>query len=210
MFRRSLVTALAFLLTGISLPGQNAPLGVVIQSSGGHLNNTTASEGTTVFDGDRLFTEAGGILTLRSGLVQLTLAGDSVLFMSHNSAGLIAALDRGSVAFRVENGGTLNINAVDVHVRPQSSSPSAGQVTLEECSVLVTSRVQPLEVSAGKETKIVEEGKSYRVLIGGTCGNRSNQKPLPPGKGRFLLVPVVIGVVTVIGVHEALESPDRP
>jgi hypothetical protein len=210
MFRRSLATALSVLLTGISLSGQTSPIGAVTQSSGGHLNNTPASVGTTIYAGDRLSTEAAGTLTLRSGTVQLTLAEDSVVFMNQDGASLSGLLQRGSVAFRVESGGSLRINAVDVRVRPQSAALTAGQVTLENCAVVVTSRVQSLEVAAGKETKIVEEGKSYRVSIPGTCGTRSNPPPVAAAQGRFLAIPIAIGVITVVGVHEALESPDRP
>jgi hypothetical protein len=120
---------------------------------------------------------------------------------------LSATLQRGSVAFRVENGGVLKINAADVRIRPQSSVLTAGQVTLENCAVVVTSRVQSLEVTAGKETKIVEEGKSYRVSLEGACKNKLQA---PWIQGRFLAIPIAIGIVTIWGVHKALESPDRP
>jgi hypothetical protein len=210
MFRRSLATALSVLLTGISLSAQTSPIGAVTQSSKGHLNNTTASVGTTIYAGDRLSTEAAGTLTLRSGPVQLTLAEDSVMYMNQDGGSLSGMLERGSVAFRVESGGSLRIDAVDVRVRPQSPALAAGQLTLENCAVVVTSRVQSLEVTAGKETKIVEEGKSYRVSIPGTCGTRSNPPPVAAAQGRFLAIPIAIGVITVVGVQEALESPDRP
>lgn len=207
MFRRSLAMTLAFLLTGISLSGQTAPLGAVTQSSGGHLNNSTASVGTTIYDGDRLSTETGGVLTVRSGPVQLTLAEDSIVYMNHDDAGLTTLLQRGSVAFRVEDGGALKINAIDVHIRPQSPSLTAGQVTLEECAVLVTSRVQSLEVTAGKETKIVEEGKTYRVSLEGAC---KNKLPPPAIQSRFLAAPIAAAIIIIIGVKKGLESPDRP
>jgi hypothetical protein len=210
MFRRSLAMALSVLLTGISLSAQTSPIGAVTQSFGGHLNNTTASVGTTIYAGDRLSTEAAGTLTLRSGPVQLTLAEDSVMYMNQDGGSLSGMLERGSVAFRVESGGSLRIDAVDVRVRPQSPALAAGQLTLENCAVVVTSRVQSLEVTAGKETKIVEEGKSYRVSIPGTCGGRSSNVPQPAVHGRFLAIPIAIGVITLVGVHEALESPDRP
>lgn len=206
MFRRILAMALAFLLTGISLPAQAPALGAVTQSSGGHLNNTTVSVGTTLYNGDSLSTEAAGSLTLSAGPVQLTLAGDSAVLVNHDGAGLTATLQRGSLAFRVESGGTLKINAVDVHIRPQSAALAAGQVTLENCAVVVTSRVQSLEVTAGKETKIVEEGKSYRVSLEG-CKNG----PLAPiAPGRFLAIPIAIAIGIIIGVKKGLESPDRP
>jgi hypothetical protein len=207
MFRRILATTLAFLLTSVSLSGQATPLGAITQSSGGHLNNTTASVGTTIYDGDRLSTEAAGSLTLHSGPVQLTLAEDSVLFVNHDGPALTAMLQRGTVAFSMESGGTLTINAVDVRVRPQSSAATAGQVTLENCAVLVTSRVQSLEVTAGKETKIVEEGKSYRVSLEGACKNRG---PVPPIQSRFLAAPIAAAIIIIIGVKKGLESPDRP
>lgn len=207
MFRRSLAMALAFLLTGISLPAQAPVLGAVTQSSGGHLNNSTASVGTTIYDGDSLSTETAGSITLSAGPTQVTLAGDSAVLVNHDGAGLTATLQRGSLAFRVESGGSLKINAVDVHIRPLSSGPTAGQVTLENCAVVVTSRVQSLEVTAGKETKVVEEGKSYRVLLEGACKNRL---PPPVIQGRFLAIPIAIGIGIIIGVKKGLESPDRP
>jgi hypothetical protein len=207
MFRHILAMALAFLLTGISLPAQAPALGAVTQSSGGHLNNSTTSVGTTIYDGDSLSTETAGSITLSAGPTQLTLAGDSAVLVNRNGAGLTATLQRGSLTFRVESGGALKINAVDVHIRPLSSGPAAGQVTLENCAVLVTSRVQSLEVTAGKETKIVEEGKSYRVSLEGAC---KNKVPLPIAPSRFLAAPIAAAIIIIIGLKKGLESPDRP
>ena len=207
MRRRILAMTMTFLLASIPLPGQTAALGVVTQSSGGHVNNTAASVGATIYDGDRLSTEATGTLSLRAGSVQLLLSEDSAILMNHDGPVLTPTLQRGSVGLRVENGGELRISAADVRVRPQSTALTVGQMTLENCAVVVTSRVQALEVTAGKETKIVEEGKSYRVLLDGACGNRP---PVHAAYSRFILVPVVVGILTGLGVHEALESPDRP
>jgi hypothetical protein len=210
MRRRILATTLAFLLTGISLPAQSAPLGVVTLSTGGHLNNTVTSVGTTIYSGDRLATEVNGTLGLRSSSAQLQLPENSAILVTQEDATLTAVLQRGSVGFRVENGGALRLIAADVRVRPQSSALTAGQMTLENCAVVVTSRVQSLEVTAGKETKIVEEGQSYRVLIEGSCANRSSKSPVPPVHSRFFLIPAVVAIVTGLAVQEALESPDRP
>jgi ferric-dicitrate binding protein FerR (iron transport regulator) len=207
MFRRIMATTLGFLLTGISLPAQAPALGAVTQSAGGHLNNSTASVGTTIYDGDSLSTETAGSITLSAGPTQLTLAGDSSVLVNHDGAGLTATLQRGSLAFRVENGGALKVNAVDVHIRPQTTALTAGQVTLENCAVLVTSRVQSLEVTAGKETKIVEEGKSYRVSLEGAC---KNGPPSPISQGRFLAIPIAAAIGIIIGVKKGMESPDRP
>jgi ferric-dicitrate binding protein FerR (iron transport regulator) len=211
MVRRILAFATAFMFAGASLPAAQNSLGVVTQSSGGHLNSAVASAGATLYIGDRLATDSKGAMALRAGTVQLILSEDSTLFMNRDEAGLIPRLDRGSVGFHVEGNENFRVTAADVTVRPQSPVPTVGQVTLETCSVLVTSRVKSLEVTAGKETKIVEEGKSYRVALGGPCAMAHNRGPIATAHSRFWAVPVaVVGVATYIAVDEALESPDRP
>jgi len=210
MPRRSLATILVFLLAGIPALGQSASLGVVSQSSLGHLNSGNATVGSTIYNGDRLSTEAGGTLGVRSGSVQLVLPENSAIFAGQEGPTLTAALQQGSVSFTVESGGVLRLTAADVRVRPQSSALTVGQMTLEKCAVVVTSRLQTLEVTAGKETKIVEAGQSYRVAIEGDCGHRRNTLPIPTAQSRFLLIPILAGAITIWGVHEAFESPDRP
>jgi ferric-dicitrate binding protein FerR (iron transport regulator) len=211
MSRRILATVIACLLAGIPLPGQAPALGVVTQSLSGHLGTAPASAGATIYDGDRLDTDDKGALSLRAGTVQLSLSANTTVVMQHDESGLTPTLERGSVVFRAESGG-LRLSASDVRVRPQSSMPTVGQMALETCSVLVTSRVQALEVTAGTETKIVEEGKSYRVLLGGSCSAQSKRPPLLSGqRSRFLeIVLIGTGAAMILILHEALESPDRP
>jgi ferric-dicitrate binding protein FerR (iron transport regulator) len=210
MIRRILALALTFMLASASLLAAQNSLGVVTQASGAHLNSAVASTGATLYIGDRLGTDAKGAMAARSGTVQLILSEDSTLYMNRDESGLIPRLDRGSVGFHVEGNEGFRVLAADVTVRAQSSGPTVGQVTLENCYVLVTSRVKSLEVTAGKETKIIEEGKSYRVALGGPCGMAHNRGPIITAHSRFLAAPVAVGIATYIAVDEALESPDRP
>lgn len=210
MIRGTLAFAITLMLAGAPLPAAQTSLGVVTQSSGGHLNTTVASAGATLYIGDRLGTDAKGAMAIRSGTVQLILSEDSTLFMNRDESGLIPRLDRGSVGFHVEGNEGFRVTAADVTVRAQSPVPTVGQVTLENCYVVVTSRVKSLEVTAGKETKIVEEGKSYRVALGGPCAMAHNRGPIMTAHSRFWAVPVAVGIATYIAVDEALESPDRP
>ncbi len=210
MVRRILAFALTFLLADASLPAAQNSLGVVTQASNAHLNTAVASTGATLYIGDRLGTDAKGAMSVRAGTVQLILSEDSTLFMNRDESGLIPRLDRGSVGFHVEGNEGFRVVAADVTVRAQSPVSTVGQVTLENCYVLVTSRVKSLEVTAGKETKIVEEGKSYRVALGGPCAMAHNRGPIITAHSRFWAVPVALGVATYIGIDEALDSPDRP
>ena len=211
MSRRILAVVLSFLLLGVSLPAQTAPTGVVLQSASARLNSTDASIGTTIFDGDRMETQEKGTLSLRSGQVQLTLSEQSTVWMNHENLILTPTLQRGTVTFRAETGTGVEIRADDVRVRPHTPVLTVGQVTLQECDVLVTASMQSLEVTAGKETKILEEGKTYRVVRKGACGAAENHAPLYPIHGRFFLLPIAIAAPIIIwAVREALESPDRP
>ena len=211
MSRRILAVALSCLLLGAVLPGQTAPAGIVQQSANARLNTTDATIGTTIFDGDRMETQEKGALSLRSGQVQLTLSESSTVWMNHENLVLTPTLQRGTVIFRAENGTGVEIKADDVRVRPHSPVLTVGEVTLQDCDVLVTARTQDLEVSAGKETKILEEGKTYRVVRKGACGAALNQPALAVGQSRFFLLPsAIVGVIAIWTIHKGLESPDRP
>ena len=212
MSSRILAVALSSLLLGVSLPAQTAPTGVVLQSASAHLNSVDAIVGTTIFDGDRMETDEKGALSVRSGQVQLTLPQQSTVWMNHENLILAPTLQRGTVTFRADTGTGVEIKADDVRVGPHSPGLTVGEVTLQDCDVLVTARTQSLEVSAGKETKILEEGKTYRVVRKGVCGAALTHPALPVGQSRFFLLPaaIVAGGVLVWGVNRGLESPDRP
>ena len=213
LVRRILASAITFLLAGAPAFAAQTSLGVVTQANLAQLNSAAASTGATVYDGDRLTTSSKGAMALRSGTVQLMLSEDSSIFLSRDGQGLTPRLDRGTVVFRVEGNEGLRITASDVRVRALSPVPTVGQVTLETCYVIVTARTQALEVTAGKETKSIEEGKSYRVgLRDKGCAALVTHHSLPPPNmvERIWPIPTVVGAITIIAVREAFESPDRP
>jgi hypothetical protein len=211
MSSRILAVALSSLLLGVSLPAQTASTGVVLQSASARLNSVDAIVGTTIFDGDRMETDEKGALSVRSGQVQLTLPQQSTVWMNHENLILAPTLQRGTVTFRADTGTGVEIKADDVRVKPHSPVLTVGEVTLQDCDVLVTARTQSLEITAGKETKILEEGKTYRVVRKDACGAALNHPPPAVGQSRFVLLPAVIaGVILIWGVNKGLESPDRP
>jgi hypothetical protein len=211
LIRRIAAVALSGLLSGAALPGQAIPAGVILQTNQARLNSADAQSGTTVFDGDRLETQSKGLVNLRSGQVQLALAEESTLWMNHDSQLLAPTLQRGTVTFRAEVGSGVEIRADDVRVRPHNPVLTVGQVTLEDCYVVVTAITQQLEVTAAKETRILDEGKTYRVARLGACGAAMQQAAPVAGQSRFYLAAAgIIGGLGIWGVRKALESPDRP
>ena len=134
-----------------------------------------------------------------------------MLWINHENSILTPTLERGTVTFRAETGEGVEIRADDVRVRPHAPVLTVGQVTLEKCDVLVTALTQSLEVSAGKETKILEEGKSYRVTRVNACGAAQFHPPVAGGQSRFYLAAAaVITGISIWTTHKGVESPDRP
>ena len=213
MSRRVLAVILCALLPGAAWPAQNPPAGVVLQSQAAKLNTIDAEVGTTLYDGDRLETQSKGALSVRSSTNQilLTLVEDSLLWINHDNGVLAPKLDRGTVIFRAETGEGIEVHADDVRVRPHAAVLTVGEVTIEECYIRVTARTQSLDVTAGKETKLLEEGKTYRVARVGVCGALINQPAIAVGQSRFFILPAAIGIgLGIWGIHKGLESPDRP
>ena len=211
MSRRLLAVAVSFLLPGLALPAQVPQTAIVLQTTNAKLNTNDAAIGTTVFDGDRIETQSKGAMNVRSGEIQFTLPEESTLWMNHENSSAMPRLQRGTVIFRAENGTGVEVVADDVHVRPHNPVLTVGEVTLKDCEVLVTARTQSLEVTAGKETKILEEGKTYRVVRKGACAAYVTHAPLSPGTSRFFILPIAIATGVIIwGVHSGTESPDRP
>jgi hypothetical protein len=213
MSRRIVAVLLCGLLPGVALPAQNIPAGVVLQTKSARLNTADAEVGTTLYDGDRLETQSKGALSVRNNAneILLTLPEDSLLWMNHENTVLTPKLDRGTVIFRAEMGEGIEVHADDVRVRPHAQVLTVGEVTIEECYIRVTARTQSLDVTAGKETKLLEEGKTYRVARVGACGALINQPAAAVGQSRFFILPAALGIgIGIWGIHQGLESPDRP
>jgi hypothetical protein len=124
-------------------------------------------------------------------------------------------------------------------VIPKNERPVLAEVTINApCDFRIKVMHGNLEATAGKETKTLEKGHFYDVtpefyvndsrspaiLPGtseyhrghqhGTCAlaAKSGRQPHFPNRSRFseLLVIAAIGVVTILALPEAVESPDRP
>jgi hypothetical protein len=208
--RRLVATALAFSLAGIPLHAQVPALGVVVQANRAHIGMTQLSVGTTIFQGDHLETEEQGSIRLQAGNVQFDLQGSSALVLATGDAGLDATLEGGTVVFSGYDMRGFALQAASVRVIPKSPDSTLGQMTLEHCNVLVASQRGTLMVTSGNETKLIEEGKAYRVVFDRSCSGK-HPEPASPGGSRFEPMAFgAIGTAVVIVVLKGLQSPHRP
>ncbi|MGC0774104.1 MAG: hypothetical protein WB543_14320 [Candidatus Acidiferrum sp.] len=219
--QRLLAIAMAVFLANIPARAKPDALGIIVLADRASLDSQAASEGTTVFDGDRLSTVAGGRLRLRIGEAFLDLTAESSVVVHHNTTPVArdfeAELLSGAVVLSATAGSAAEIVASSAHVRPAAATRGVVQVGIVgPRELLVFAQLGPAEISYQGESAAIAEGKSYRVLLNasedGAPGDQSAKKPQKHGKA-LLLIPVVIGVATGIAVWLNLkgeESPDRP
>ncbi|HEX9224929.1 MAG TPA: hypothetical protein VF860_16485 [Candidatus Acidoferrales bacterium] len=209
----ALVSAVSLLsATAWGVPA--APLGVVTLAERAQISAVPAATGATVFDGDTLSTDTVGILRVRAGAAQFQLFTSSAAVVTRTSTGIRATLRAGTVVWSSANAGAMEMQASEARLRPQGNVPTQAQVTLlSPTELLVTARRGALEITVGEETQIVSEATSYRVLLSppDAQGPRGAGAK-PAGHKKMILVLVAAGSAPIIawGVHELVESPDRP
>lgn len=217
---------------------QNPAAGVVLEADHTLMGSAQVTAGASVFSGDVLNTDSEGHAQVRIGQTRFQLLANSEAAFLSTETGPVAELRQGSLIVSDNASETFRVYASDVLIVPTSDRPILGQITIESpCEVKITSEHGRLEATVGRETKAIEEQHSYSVRPEysvrdtrmpaispdddafhrghnhATCAAapRSAKGPVAAGGSHFTIIAGgVIGIITVIGVKEALESPDRP
>lgn len=216
--RRLFATALAFLLAGTPAPARPEMLGVVVEAYRAHLNTGEVSAGTTVYDGDQFSTEEGGTLRLKSDAAMLDLAEMSRVIVGERANAAKeteATLIAGTVVFSTPKVNAIEIEALRAGIRAVADRPTVGEVGIVGPKELrVYARRGDLLFSYRGETEIIEQGKTYRVVLDPPEDNSKKEQPAKHGGRRrkaFLLIGIGGGGVGLGRLlHEAFESRDRP
>ncbi|HYL62104.1 MAG TPA: hypothetical protein VE077_05730 [Candidatus Methylomirabilis sp.] len=219
---------LAFFL--IVTPVLGAPaevLGTIVAANGASNWGAGVMAGTTVFSGDKLSTSDVGSLQLRTASARLQLAKASMAAISQIDGMPGATLLRGAAVFSTANAKAFALNVASAVIRPKSEDPTIGEVTMLGEKELVVKCVKgALTITVGADSRVIEEGSAYRVVLDPALAREEQSQPPPQGagtKGNRTAPPVFAGrnyamwsvvsgvaVVTILAVQEALESPDRP
>jgi hypothetical protein len=227
--QRLAAVAMALLLTSRAGGATPDVVGIVVQSSHASLGSHDAAEGTTLYDGDRLSTDADGALGLRMGQAALHLSEKSSVVLHDHSSGAAkefqAELLSGTVVLSVGAVSGWEIGACSARIRPVSETRGIVRVQiLGARELLVYAQRGAAQVFYRGETEIIPEGKTYHVMLNVADGDPQDssgsiaKEPAHPGK-MLLVVAIAAGAATAAGVALALtgggsqrgvESPDRP
>src|ERR1700739_2184696 len=102
-------------------PAHTIPLGMITHAERAHVGESAASEGSTIYQGDRLSTESGGLMRISSSGLALQLEAQSTLVLRHPAnpeAGTTAELASGTLVFSAAKAGNIIVMADDALIRP--------------------------------------------------------------------------------------------
>jgi hypothetical protein len=201
-------------------------LGTVVASDHANVGGTGAAVGTTIFEGDTLTTADAGSVQLRAGAARFQLSESSTATVNTDGGMPQATLLRGTATFSTASAEAFALNAWTAVIRPKSDDPTIGQVTILGLKQLLVKCIRgSLTITVGDDSRVIPEGSAYRVVLDptpdeaaqsqpptqGAGGKGYGKPPISAGTSRFVWYATgAVVLATVIAVHIALESPDRP
>lgn len=199
----------------------SAAFGTLVFANRARVGNANASAGATVFSGDRLSTDEVGSVQIRAGAARLLLEKSSTATLSQDEASPAATLTAGTATFSTANSKAFVLHVASAVIRPNTDQPTIGKVTVLNPRELVVKSVRgSLQIAVEDDVREIPEGEAYRVVLdpnadpqgprgAGTKG--MGGPPIKAAKSRFIWYAVAITAgVTILVVHEALESPVGP
>jgi hypothetical protein len=224
LYRKFLATLAASLLAAWPSPSKVIPLGIVTHAERAHLGQVEASVGSTIYDGDRLSTEIGGLLRISNVALTLQLGTGSSLTLRRAAPpedNFQAELGSGTIIFSAGQTANITVLAYDASICPAAHASTIAQIRIVSPTELrVYAQRGALSFSYHGDSKIIPEGAAYRVLLDPPerevdAASESGQGTKSPTKVHAKFVLLVIGmaaggVIPMTRHHHHLESPDRP
>src|SRR5258708_8561820 len=131
LHRKLVAVAAATLLVGGPSPAKIEPLGIVTHAERAHLGEGAASTGSTIYDGDRLSTEAGGVLRITGLGLTLQLDAQSTLLLRHPATpegNIVAELSSATLLFSMARTGNIEVVGNDALISPTATAPTTPQI----------------------------------------------------------------------------------
>jgi hypothetical protein len=179
-----------------------APVGVVMLGQGALVSQIPAQNGTSLYAGDTLNTDATGSLRVRFGTSQLMLGPATVVKVAEGKNGVALVLQHGIVRFSAA-GSPLELRALAAIVQP--GDDASGQISIVGPSEFqIGSTKGNLNVDIDGVDKVVAESTAYDVTLEPAPGQPDT---VGGGKVRGLWILIsLIALLTALGLWAALLS----
>jgi hypothetical protein len=152
------------------------PLGLVTQATFANLGDTKAMIGTTVYPGDTVATDQGGLLRLKVGGSQIYLLSQSSAVLSSDTTKVSAKVIRGTVGISTTASEPVSLELPEGILRPADGQPAYGQVMILSANeAVITSYSGTLILDDEGELHTIPSGKSFKVTMDLTASNSEPQ-----------------------------------
>ncbi len=212
------------MLAGGPAPADIRTLGVVTHAEHAHIGTAAVSEGSAIYEGDRLSTGVAGNLRIASPALTLQLDAQSTLVVKRPlgpEAGVVAEVGSGTLTFAAASTGKIAIVADDAFIRPAANVPTIAHIhVVSRKELRVYAQRGTLEFSYHGENETIAEGARCRVLLDpsereatvAVAAESEHDKQKLTKHHKFLIVAISMTVpaVTIPFLIHEFESPDRP
>jgi len=142
-----------------------AAVGVVSAAQAAHVGSASLTQGSTVFSGDLLKTEDKGLIQVSVKQVRINLGENSSMRIFWQEGRTVVELERGAITYAAPGAGeSITIFAQDVKFVPDTTKPAEGQIAVRSrCELHAVAVRSTLQATSGRETKTIEESKSFSV-----------------------------------------------
>ncbi len=167
---RSLIAFILIITIGIT-PGWSATgaeFGTVIAADRARVGGGSGiiSAGSTVFAGDKLFTDDTGSLQLRAGAARFLLSSDSIAILNKGEAIPAASLTRGTAIFSTAVSKAFALHVGGMVIRAETDQPTVAQVSVVGPRELTVSSTRgSVSVAVDDDVRVIAEGQAYRILL---------------------------------------------
>ncbi|HUN63008.1 MAG TPA: hypothetical protein VMU53_13510 [Candidatus Sulfotelmatobacter sp.] len=220
-FRSLLAGVVALVLSFSMVPeavGANPSIGVLTFAAHAHLEGAVAFPGLSIFEGERLSTEAEGRLGIRAGHAVLTLGEQTEVWLIPLNGGLHVDMSQGSFHFTSVEREPVEIHVAEAIVSPAGTQASQGSVTLLGPKILqITAERGDLNFSFRGEFRTLPQGQTYRIYLDGPAatvdtatGSGGASTTAGGGKVAYFIVGAGVASATAWGIHEAVRSGNLP
>jgi hypothetical protein len=164
-----------------------SPAGVVVVAQAAQVGNTTLTQGSTVFSGDLLRTGDKGATQVQVKQVRIALGGNSSMRIFRQDERIVVELEAGALTYAAPGAGeNVTIFAQDVKFVPDTSISAEGQITVKSrCELSATAVRSKLEATSGRETRTIEESKSFSVTSEIGVAYQDSWQPVPADYPEF-------------------------
>ena len=209
----ALIMMAASLAAMPAMAATSAPMGIVTSAQRAVVGHVSAIDGTSIYDGDVLRTEATGALRLQFGGSQMVLTGDTVVSLNKTETGVTATLVSGSVRFASVPGSLLEVRTLkSVVINAKGGQPAVGELSVTgPASFQIGSSKGSLDVSVNGVDHTVEASTAYNVSLDGGNGGSDNRSPRAAGaSGGIWFAVAAIAAGTGVALWLAFRSPSKP